>query len=106
MLKGSDTAGASVNVRCGSFRIEPTAGGRDKLSGSPGMLAHKGKTQSQFRLELQFRPVSQFGPYTITTLPRELSGRTASGSRCTVFTLRTPTVDAPPVSHFFSDCYF
>jgi len=99
MLKGGDTAGASVNVRCGSFRIKPTAGGDDKLSAgrsdAPGMLAPNGQTEPQFGLESQFKPVSKFGPYTITTLPRELLGRTASGSRCTVFTLRTPTVDAP-----------
>ena len=32
MLKGSDTAGPSVNVRCGTVRVESTAAGADKLS--------------------------------------------------------------------------
>src|SRR5450759_3312616 len=98
MLKGGDTAGASVNVSCGSFRI--TARADDKLSagrsGAPGMLAHKGQTESQFRPvsqlgpELRFGSAFQFGPYTITTLPRELSDRTTSGFRCTVI-LHIPT---------------
>src|SRR5450759_2231727 len=115
MLKGGDTAGASVNVSCDSFRIEPTAGGDDKFSagrsttprdtpvssasaeycsvqpGAPGLLAHKGQTESQFGPKLQFESEFQFAPYTIITLPRELSDRTPSKSRYTVFTLRTPT---------------
>src|SRR5450759_1327487 len=99
MLKGGDTAGASVNVRCGSFRIKPTAGGDDKLSAgrsdAPGMLAHNGQTEPQFGLEFQFGSEFQFGPHTIITFPRELSDRATSGSRCIVFTFRTPTVDAP-----------